>query len=223
MARGPGFIERALHWYSRARTRLYTLCLASQFKHLGPGARVAPPFRFWGLHQISLGEGVMINRDCWIHVIGHYGDSESAKLIIERHAGIGMGSTISAAEQIVIEEHALLARNVYIADHAHAFSALDVPISIQGIDQVAPVRIGREAWLGQNVVVLPGVTIGQHAVIGANSVVNSSIPDFSVAVGAPARVVKQYNPRTQQWERVGANAPGEPALEPEAKQLFSRG
>jgi acetyltransferase-like isoleucine patch superfamily enzyme len=71
----------------------------------------------------------------------------------------------------------------------------------QGINGIAPVSIGRNAWLGQNVVVLPGVTIGEHCVIGANSVVNSSIPDFSVAVGAPARVIKRYNKETARWER----------------------
>lgn len=199
---GVGKIENGIHWCSRLRTRLFTWLLASQFKEIGRGSRISPPFRFWGLHQISLGEDVMINRDCWIHVIGHYGDSTSTKLSIKSHAGIGMGSMISAAEQVVIGEYSLLARNVYISDHAHAFEDLEVPIMNQGIDRVAPVSIGRETWLGQNVVVLPGVQIGQHCVIGANSVVNSSIPDFSVAVGAPARVVKRYDREKGSWERV---------------------
>jgi acetyltransferase-like isoleucine patch superfamily enzyme len=75
----------------------------------------------------------------------------------------------------------------------------------QGINGVAPVTIGRGTWLGQNVVVLPGVTIGQHCVVGANSVVNSSIPDYSVAVGAPARVVRQYNRNSAKWERVASS------------------
>jgi acetyltransferase-like isoleucine patch superfamily enzyme len=96
-----------------------------------------------------------------------------------------------------------LARNVYISDHAHAYENLDMPIMHQGIDSIAPVSIGRNTWLGENAVVLPGVTIGQHCVIGANAVVNTSIPDFSVAVGAPARVVRQFNKNSGQWERVG--------------------
>jgi acetyltransferase-like isoleucine patch superfamily enzyme len=145
---------------------------------------------------------VQIERDCWIHVVGGYDEENSPKLIIKSHAGIGMGATISAARQVVIGEYVLLARNVYISDHAHAYENLDVPIMHQGINGIAPVSIGRETWLGQNVVVLPGVTIGQHCVIGANSVVNSSIPDFSVAVGSPARVVKQYNRNTGRWERI---------------------
>ena len=67
----------------------------------------------------------------------------------------------------------------------------------QGLTKVAPVRIGRGAWLGQNVVVCPGVTIGEGAVIGANSVVNREIPPHSLAVGAPARVLRTFSDPTE--------------------------
>jgi acetyltransferase-like isoleucine patch superfamily enzyme len=197
-----GAIEKILHLGSRIRPRLFTLLLSSQFKEFGPGSRIAPPFRFYGLNQMSLGERVMIHRDCWIQTIPGGGRENDAKLVIGSCAGIGMGAHISAAKQVLIEEYVLLARNVHIADHGHAFENIDVPIMKQGINRIAPVSIGRSTWLGQNVVVLPGVTIGKHCVIGASSVVNSSIPDFSVAVGAPARVVKRYNREIGAWERV---------------------
>lgn len=199
---GIGTIERLDHTRSRIQTRLYTLLLASQFKDFGAGSRIAPPFRYYGLNQISVGERVIINRDCWIQVLGDLGDDESTKIVIQAHAAIGMGTTISAAQRVTIGEYALLARNVYISDHAHAFEKLDVPIMHQGVDGIAPVSIGRNTWLGENVVVLPGVTIGEHCVVGANAVVNTSIADFSVAVGAPARVVKQFSKSSGRWERV---------------------
>jgi acetyltransferase-like isoleucine patch superfamily enzyme len=201
-AMGIGTIERLDAARSKLLTRLYTLLLASQFKQLGAGARISPPFRYHGLHQISLGEHAYIARDCWIHVLGDHENGDGSKITIHAHAGIGMGSHISAAQQVVIGEHALLAPNVYISDHAHAYENVDMPIMEQGITGIKPVSIGRNAWLGRNVVVLPGVSIGQNCVIGANSVVNSSIPDFSVAVGMPARVIKQYNRNTGRWERV---------------------
>lgn len=197
-----GLIERMLHQYSKIRTRGFTLLLASQFKEIGAGTRIVPPFRFYGLERISLGEGVVIHRDCWIQVLENLGHEDAPNIIIKSHTSIGMGATISAAQKVVIGEHVLLARNVYISDHAHAFENLEVPIMHQGVAGIAPVTIGRNSWLGQNVVVLPGVTIGEHCVIGANSVVNSSIPDFSVAVGAPARVVKRYNREARVWEKV---------------------
>lgn len=197
-----GKIEHTLLLWARLRTRLFTLLLSSQFKEFGAGSRISPPFRFFGLNQMSLGEAVMINRDCWIQTIPGGERENEAKLVIGAHAGIGMGAHITAAKQVMIGEYVLLARNVHIADHAHAFGNIDVPIMKQGLDRIAPVTIGRSTWLGQNVVVLPGVTIGKHCVIGANSVVNSSIPDYCVAVGAPARVVRQYNRETHKWEKV---------------------
>lgn len=199
---GVGFIERAYELQDRLRTRLFTWLLAGQFKEFGHGSRITPPFRFWGLHEIAVGENVIINRDCWIQTIPNASGEASSKLKIGSHAGIGMGTCISAAESVLIGEHVLLARNVYISDHSHAYERLDLPIADQGIDRMAPVSIGANTWLGQNVVVLPGVTIGRHCVIGANSVVKDSIPDFSVAVGSPARVVRRFNRSTARWERV---------------------
>jgi lipopolysaccharide O-acetyltransferase len=195
-----GAIERMLDLCSRIRTRLFTLLLSTQFKEAGSGSRISPPFRCHGLNQIVLGKGAQIERDCWIQTILDGRQDNEAKLVIGPYAGIGMGASISAACKVVIGEHVLLGRNVYISDHAHAFENIQVPIMHQGINRIAPVSIGRHTWLGQNAVVLPGVTIGEHCVIGANSVVNSSIPDFSVAVGAPARVIKHYNSATGRWE-----------------------
>ena len=64
-----------------------------------------------------------------------------------------------------------------------------------------PVVIEDEVWLGERVCVMPNVTIGKHSVVGANSVVTKSIPPYSVAVDSPAKVIKQYNHDTKQWER----------------------
>ncbi|HEY0895880.1 MAG TPA: DapH/DapD/GlmU-related protein, partial [Sphingobacteriaceae bacterium] len=67
--------------------------------------------------------------------------------------------------------------------------------------QVRPVVISDNVWVGANAVITPGVTIGKHVVIGAGSVVTHDIPDYSVAVGIPARVVKKYNFDLKSWEK----------------------
>ena len=85
-----------------------------------------------------------------------------------------------------------MARNVYIADHTHAYDDPAQPVLAQGVTRVEPVEVGDGAWLGENVVVGPGVRIGRGAVVGANSVVLSDVPDHAVAVGAPARIVRQF-------------------------------
>ena len=99
---------------------------------------------------------------------------------------------ISAALSVRVGREVLIAQNVYIADHMHAFENVEIAVLKQGIARVAAVEIGDGAWLGQNVVVGPGVRIGQGAVVGSNSVVLSDVPDFTVAVGTPARVLRTF-------------------------------
>jgi acetyltransferase-like isoleucine patch superfamily enzyme len=102
-------------------------------------------------------------------------------------------TSISAVSRVEIEETVAIARGCYISDHSHGFADPDVPIRDQPLDKVAPVLIQRGAWLGQNVVVLPGVTIGAGSVIGANSVVRSDVPARTIAAGIPARVIRELS------------------------------
>jgi acetyltransferase-like isoleucine patch superfamily enzyme len=85
-----------------------------------------------------------------------------------------------------------VARGVYVSDHIHAYEDPARAVLEQGIDRVAPVEICDGAWLGENVVVGPGVRIGRGAVIGGNAVVLDDVPDHALAVGVPARVVRRF-------------------------------
>ena len=105
---------------------------------------------------------------------------------------IGRGSSIVAHRSIEIGNDVWTGPNVYITDMNHGYEDLDRPISEQCQGE-RPVAIGNGSWLGSGAVVLPGVTIGAHVVIGAGSVVTSDLPDRSVAVGAPARVVRFHD------------------------------
>jgi acetyltransferase-like isoleucine patch superfamily enzyme len=84
---------------------------------------------------------------------------------------------------------------VYITDQNHGYGDVDRPIS-QQTQPEKPVTIGSGSWLGTGTVVLPGASIGKHVAVGANSVVTGELPDFCVAVGAPARVIRQYSPES---------------------------
>ena len=77
-----------------------------------------------------------------------------------------------------------------------------MPYKYQGIGRVAPVRIGRGAWIGQNVVISPGVTVGPLAIVGANAVVTRDVPAGCIALGTPARVVRRWDPDRGSWQRV---------------------
>jgi acetyltransferase-like isoleucine patch superfamily enzyme len=85
----------------------------------------------------------------------------------------------------------LLANGCFVSDADHRFDDPGAPITWQGFTSKGPTRVGSNCWLGANVVVTSGVTIGERSVIGANSVVTRDIPPFSVAAGAPAKVLRQ--------------------------------
>jgi len=103
---------------------------------------------------------------------------------------IGHHCTIAARSSVVIGSDCLIGELVSIRDHDHATLDDSVSTRLQG-DVVAPVRIGDNVWLGAKVTVVKGVTIGDGVVVGANAVVTSDLPAGSVAVGVPARVVKE--------------------------------
>ncbi|HEU5304073.1 MAG TPA: acyltransferase, partial [Gemmatimonadales bacterium] len=90
----------------------------------------------------------------------------------------------------------LTAARCYISDHNHAFSDLEKPIIEQGMTPPQPVTIGDGSWLGINVCILAGVSLGRNCVVAANSVVTSSFPDYSVVGGAPARLLRSALPST---------------------------
>jgi acetyltransferase-like isoleucine patch superfamily enzyme len=106
---------------------------------------------------------------------------------------------IGAAQRVDIGDDVLLAMNVTILDNLHGYQTPDVPYKYQPLQRIAPVAVGRGCWIGQNVVILPSVTIGEMSIIGANSVVTHDIPARSIAVGAPARVIKQWDEKSRRW------------------------
>lgn len=151
---------------------------------------------------ISLGSNIYLGKNVAIQVPEEhkdYGDHKP-KLVIGDKVTVGMGTMISSAKYIKIEENVMIGPSCYVTDHNHKYTEIDEPIRFQGLDNVNAVTIGRDSWLGANAVISAGVTVGKHSVIGANSVVTKDIPDYSVAVGVPARVIKKYNHTTRKWE-----------------------
>jgi acetyltransferase-like isoleucine patch superfamily enzyme len=173
----------------RGRSKLLSLLISGSFASFGKRTVLTHPIRLGGTERISIGTGVFMGADCWLQALPD-GDCQDVAISIGDGCSVAGGCVISAVRQIVLEDHVLLARNVYIADHMHEYRRPNIPILVQGVTKMQPVRISQGAWLGQNVVVCPGVTVGKRAVVGANSVVNTDIPDFCVAAGSPARVIK---------------------------------
>jgi acetyltransferase-like isoleucine patch superfamily enzyme len=173
----------------RLRCKIFSLLIAGAFARFGRKTVLMNPLRLDGEERIAVGNRVFIGSGSWLQVLPD-GDNKSVAISIGNGTSCAGSCVISSVRSVTLEENVLLARNVYISDHMHKYAGTDVPVMSQGLDKIRPVLIKRGAWLGQNVVVCPGVTIGAGAVIGANSVVTKSIPDYSVAAGSPARVLK---------------------------------
>jgi acetyltransferase-like isoleucine patch superfamily enzyme len=97
---------------------------------------------------------------------------------------------IAAVESVSLGEHCMLANGCLVTDGNHRFDDPAKPVPWQGFTSKGPVTLGDNVWLGANVVVTSGVTVGRRSVIGANSVVIDDVPAFSIAAGAPAKVLK---------------------------------
>jgi acetyltransferase-like isoleucine patch superfamily enzyme len=104
---------------------------------------------------------------------------------------LNLGVMVASQQLVEIGAHCMLANGCFVSDSSHRYDDPRQPITWQGFQSKGPTRIGDNCWLGANVVVTSGVTIGERCVIGANSVVTSDLEPFSLAAGAPARVIRQ--------------------------------
>ncbi len=135
--------------------------------------------------RLELGVGVLFEPNVWITAPG------AARVRIGAGSFLNLGVMIAAAELVEIGDHCMFANGCLVSDASHRFDDPKVPVTWQGFTSKGPTRVGDNVWCGAHVVVTSGVTIGERCVIGANSVVTADIPPYSIAAGAPARVLKQ--------------------------------
>ena len=178
----------------------YSSCNRKRFGAYGKGVVVVKPLQIDGYENIYLGDGVQVLEGAWLAALPLTGEKETA-LNIQAGTSIGHYNHIYATGSITIEQNVLTADKVYISDNLHSYEEMTIPIIQQPIKQCKPVVIGEGSWIGEHACII-GASIGKHCVIGANAVVTNDIPDYSVAVGVPARVIKKYNPTTTCWESV---------------------
>jgi acetyltransferase-like isoleucine patch superfamily enzyme len=176
---------------------MYTWLLRSSLKSCGPNVRLHFPVRFGKPESISLGTGCMIYPRAWINVVTDWkGNSYDGEIRLGDRVKIGYEVQISAARSIVIEDDVTISRGVVIVDHLHDYRHLDVSIFEAPLSAPEPVRIGKGSFLGAHCMIGPGVQIGEHSLVSANSVVVNDVPAFSMAIGNPARVVRYQRPLT---------------------------
>jgi len=183
--------------------RLFRLLFSARFGRFGDRSLIVAPIAIEGPGRIFLGEDVYVAAKSCLAAMPHSGDPD-CRLTIGDGCRIGRFNHIYAAGQVTLERKVLTANGVYIADNTHGFRDPATAVMDQPIVQLPSVTIGEGSWLGHNVCVL-GVNIGRQCVIGANAVVTKNIPDFCVAVGAPAIIIRRYDLELKQWRATRAD------------------
>lgn len=179
------------------RARLFRLFFARSFGRFGRGSLVVAPVGVEGPGRIFIGDGVYVAPQCYLAATPHTGE-ESCRLEVGDGCRIGRFNHIYATRRVILHPRVLTANGVYIGDNLHGFDNPHVPVMDQPVRQLRDTEIGEGSWLGHNSCVI-GATIGKGCVIGANAVVTRDIPDYSVAVGAPAIVIRRLDGQAGVW------------------------
>lgn len=152
---------------------------------------------------ISIGSGTELGYDSRIIMIKNYaGGAYKPECNIGKNVSIANRFTVICASKVKIEDDNLIASDVCITSHNHGINPEDEDsYALEPLTE-APVTIKNGCWIGEKVVILPGVTIGERCIIGAGSIVTRSIPPYSMAVGNPARVIKRWDTNRKEWVKI---------------------
>jgi len=174
-----------------------------RFKQIGNRTIVQSTLKIEHGENIRIGNRVLIGYKSWLAASPQTG-AASCQLEIKDGCSIGNFNHIYATKSVIIHQNVLTADKVYISDNLHGYQDITLPILQQKIVQNGVVEIGDGCWIGENACIL-GVKIGRNSVVGANSVVTKDIPDYSVVVGAPAKIIKRYCSESGQWKKTKPN------------------
>lgn len=173
---------------------------AYSFGSFGKKVILRKPLEINNPQNIAVGDRSFIGEYAWLMVTKTYPKGYYA-LNIGHDCQIGHFAHIVAQKSVVIGNSVLIADRVFISDCTHKYEDIEAPVLSQKVDVLNSVTIGEGSWIGENVCIC-GASVGKHCVIGANSVVTRDIPDYCVAVGSPAKIVKKYDTLTRKWTAV---------------------
>lgn len=176
---------------------LYTAFATRKFAKVGRRCSIRPVLNTSGEEHIYLGNDVSLGIFCWIGTNSSW--KKNPRLTIGNRVHIGAHSMIIAADEITVGNNVLMSERVTIVDHIHEYKDVTRAIIDQPITGKGKIVIDDGSFIGINSVITGNVHIGRHSVVGANSVVTRDVPAFSVVVGAPAKIIKQYDGKKKEW------------------------
>lgn len=176
---------------------------------IGKDSIIFRPRRLDHPECIFVGEHTEINRHSYISALRSYpgnpGKIYTPRITFGDHVFVGHYCCITAIGEITIGDGCVLSEHVYISDQGHGVDPEAGLIMQQPLYEKGPVRIGAHTFLGYRSCVLPGVQLGEHCVVGANAVVTTSFPAYSMVAGVPARLIRRYSMTEKKWITVSGD------------------
>lgn len=192
--------------WRRARAEIRAVALRLRGAHVGRHVHFGHDAQLYGLAGVVIGDGCNFGRR--VRLETHRTERGQAQLTIGSGTHVGNDFHAGAALRVLIGRNCMLASGCTILDHDHDFANPFDPHQAREGVLAAPTVIEDSVFLGERVVVLKGVRIGNGCVVGANSVVTADLPPLTMAAGAPARAVRRFNESTGQWEKLPSTGTG---------------
>jgi acetyltransferase-like isoleucine patch superfamily enzyme len=173
------------------------------FAEFGHGSWIKKPERIAGASRIRIGQRTRIESGATLYAIQKFAKHRyKGEIIIGNHVYLNRMFNATSASKITIGDYVSCGSNVSIVNFDHGWMEIDKDINSTPLMVHGEIEIAAQSWIGNNAVILGGVKIGQHCVIGAGSIVTKDIPNYSVAVGNPAKVIKQYDFEHKVWQQI---------------------
>jgi acetyltransferase-like isoleucine patch superfamily enzyme len=170
--------------------------LSPFFGHLGLPTYIGRPVYISGAKKISIGKRVRIFPGLRLETLGDEGE-----IIIKNNVAIGQNVHITAMGKLIINEGSTILGNVFITDIDHAYTEIGKPVFDQKVIY-HKTELGKNCMVGYGAAIQAGTILGEQCIVGANAVVRGNFPSYSVIVGAPAKIIKQYDFKTNVWEHI---------------------
>lgn len=196
-------VLRTLQWFNQKTNALYSRMVKFQFRAVGHKTFFGKFNQLMGAGHIVVGSHTVIGEGCWLTAWESHGQGEvfNPEINIGDNVNIGAYCHITSTNKILIGNGVLTGKWVTITDNSHGditFDNLNLRPNKRIVTSKGSVVIEDNVWIGDKATILPGCVIGKGAVIGAGAVVTHDIPEFGVAVGNPAKVIKKLNKKYEE-------------------------
>lgn len=182
--------------------RKFSFIYGLGYQHFGKNTVVYKPLLILGKKNISLGDNVFIRNGVRMEVIEKRGGQRNSGIIdIGDYVSIEQNCHITSGGQLTIGSGTTISADVYISNISHEYSDINTSVLKQPLSYKETI-IGNNCFIGYGARIMPGVHLGDGVIVGTNAVVLKDVPDHSIVVGVPAKVVKRFNANDRVWEKV---------------------